>query len=320
MAEIGKDILRASHFLNRDEPVGIPTETVYGLAANALSTEAVIRIFEVKNRPSFDPLIVHVAGIAAAEAIAFEVPEDAHKMMESFSPGPVTFILKKKPVIPDLVTAGHPTVGIRIPRHPQTQLLLESLEYPLAAPSANPFGFVSPTTAMHVNQQLGDKIPYILDGGPCSVGIESTIIDFTKEEVQVLRLGGLTVEAIEEVLGYKVKKIRTSSSRPEAPGMLTAHYSPGCPVVLGNIQSEYKKRGVKNPGFITFGEMTPPAPGPEFNLSTDGKLSEAAKNLFSALRFFADKKVDVVFAAYLPENGLGRAINDRLKRAAATAV
>src|SRR6478735_1162446 len=192
MAEIGKDIVLAKQLLENGDLVAIPTETVYGLAGNALSATSVAKIFSTKNRPQFDPLIVHVPSLEKAKDYVSEVPDFAKALTEKFWPGPLTLLLKKKTVIPDLVTSGLDTVGIRCPDHSLTRDLLTSLDFPLAAPSANPFGYVSPTEPSHVNEQLGQKIKYILDGGVCPVGIESTIVGFENEGPVVYRLGGLS--------------------------------------------------------------------------------------------------------------------------------
>jgi L-threonylcarbamoyladenylate synthase len=321
MAEIGTDIFAAINHLENGNLVAIPTETVYGLAANAFDNEAVAKIFTAKNRPSFDPLIVHTSSFDRVSSFTKEINDNTYKLAESFCPGPVTFILKKTETIPDLVTSGHSTVGVRIPRHPLTQTLLESLEFPVAAPSANPFGYVSPTTAEHVNQQLGDKLPYILDGGPSTVGVESTIIDASEDQVEILRLGGLTLEEIEEVLGRKVDLIKTSSSNPNAPGMLFSHYSPGIPLTLGPIDWESLEKSSNTFGVLTFGKQNNlPKNALEFCLSKSKNVNEAAANLFRGLRYFVGTEVRNIYAEKLPDEGLGRAINDRLTRAAATIV
>src|SRR5712672_3021710 len=201
MAEIGKDISKAADLLKQGKLVAIPTETVYGLAGNALNVEAVTRIFAAKNRPYFDPLIVHVCDPSAAGEYAERISDKALELMKRFWPGPLTVLLSKKNIVPDLVTAGLDRVGLRCPDHQMTLALLQSLPFPLAAPSANPFGYVSPTSAHHVFDQLGDKIPYVLDGGRCEVGLESTIIAEIDERLQILRLGGVSVEEIEGVVG-----------------------------------------------------------------------------------------------------------------------
>jgi L-threonylcarbamoyladenylate synthase len=318
MAILDTQVFKAIEYLQKGELVAIPTETVYGLAANAFNENAVANIFKVKNRPNFDPLIVHTSSLLKAVNFTQSITDETWKLAEAFCPGPITFIIKKNSKISDLVTAGHDTVGVRIPRHPLTQLLLESLDFPLAAPSANPFGFVSPTTAQHVQDQLGDKIPLILDGGPATVGVESTIVDASKKEIKILRLGGLSLEEIEETLNRKIDSIQTSSSKPNAPGMLISHYSPGCPLVLGPIKWKKIENGERI-GIMYFGEK----PSFEtniipFSLSESSNLEEAAQNLFKGLRFFADQKVVKVYVEKLPEIGLGRAINDRLARAATT--
>lgn len=319
MAIIGSDISAARHRLIEGLPVGMPTETVYGLAANALNESAVLEVFKVKERPSFDPLIVHLQDFRAAEKYTNNIPKTAYTLAQTFCPGPLTFILPKKDIIPDLVTSGHPTVGIRVPRHPKAQELLKSLDFPLAAPSANKFGHVSPTNALHVQEQIGNEIEYILDGGDCEVGLESTIITFEGEEVIVLRLGGISIEQLEKTLKKPVKEVRTSSSKPQAPGMLTAHYSPGIPVHFGPWASRPDGTPLSKTGFLC---LKKPADFPSevgvFELSPSGDLTEAAHQLFRGLRSFNPEKVELIVAEPMPEMGLGRAINDRLRRAAAT--
>jgi len=320
MAQIGTNLEIATRLLKQNKTIAIPTETVYGLAGNALKTEAVVQIFKIKNRPSFDPLIVHVANIKEVEKIAQNIPDSFFKIAKELSPGPVTYILEKKSNIPDLVTAGNPTIGVRIPNHPVTLELLNRLNFPLAAPSANPFGFVSPTSAEHVNLQLGKYLEYILDGGDCEVGIESTIIDLTQEKPRILRLGGLTLDKIESILGEPISDIKTSSSNPSAPGMLVSHYSPGCPVIIGDINKLVAESKYKSIGVLDFNQSyTLDKTVKIFDLSPKADLAQAAKNLFKGLRFFSNK-VDVLYTNYIPEKGLGMAINDRLKRASTKVV
>lgn len=313
MASIGSDMDRAVSLLQQDELVAIPTETVYGLAGNALSGPAVARIFSVKDRPQFDPLIVHVPDLARAKDYVLEIPEAAKKLADKFWPGPLTLLLKKRAIIPDLVTAGLDTVGIRCPDHVLTRKLLQTLPFPLAAPSANPFGYVSPTKPEHVNEQLGNKIQYILDGGPCQVGIESTIVGFEDDGAVVYRLGGLSLEDIEQTIGT-VNLMTHSTSNPKAPGQLKSHYAPHKKVVLGSIDALLKTHGSRA-GVLSFQK--------DFNvqnqiiLSPSGKPEEAAQRLFEALRSFDKMNVDVVLTELVPDQGLGRAINDRLRRAAA---
>ena len=313
MAEIGVNIEKAAQLLQQDELVAIPTETVYGLAGNALNKNAVIKIFTVKDRPQFDPLIVHVADLTQAKEFVTEIPEQAQQLVDKFWPGPLTLVLKKKKIIPDLVTSGLDTVGIRCPDHALTQQLLGKLSFPLAAPSANPFGYVSPTKPEHVQEQLGNKIQYILDGGPCSVGIESTIIGFEDEIPTIYRLGGLSLEQIEATIG-KVQSMTHSSSNPKAPGQLKSHYAPRKKVFLGSIEELLQSYPAHESGILTFQkDFNSPF---QFILSPSGNLEEAAQNIFEALRSFDKMPVDVILAETVPNIGLGRAINDRLQRAA----
>jgi L-threonylcarbamoyladenylate synthase len=313
MAEIGVNIEKAAQLLTQNELVAIPTETVYGLAGNALNKSAVTKIFQVKDRPEFDPLIVHVADLSRAKDFVTDIPDQAQQLAEEFWPGPLTLVLKKKKVIPDLVTSGLDTVGIRCPNHALTQQLLRKLDFPLAAPSANPFGYVSPTKPQHVDEQLGNKIQYILDGGPCLVGIESTIVGFEDEMPVVYRLGGLSLEHIENTIG-KVKLMTHSTSNPKAPGQLKSHYAPVKKVFLGAIEELLLSFPAHSAGILTFQkDFNSPF---QFILSPSGNLEEAAQNIFEALRSFDKMPVDVILAERVPNQGLGRAINDRLQRAA----
>lgn len=313
MAETGKELSKAKDLLRRGELVAIPTETVYGLAGNALDVASVTRIFEVKDRPRFDPLIVHVAEPDSIYQFAENVSEQAKKLALHFWPGPLTLLLQKKDIIPDLVTAGLATVGLRCPDHDLTRQLLRSLPFPLAAPSANPFGYVSPTRPSHVEEQLGNKIPYILDGGPCKVGVESTIVGFPNGQATVFRLGGIAVEQIESVIG-PVQIMTHSTSNPQAPGQLQSHYAPRQRVVLGNLQELIQRYGSTPHAILSFRkEYDSPF---VFVLSKSGNLSEAAANLFEALRALEKMPVNIILTELVPDEGLGRAINDRLTRAA----
>lgn len=314
MADIGRDISKAKLILEQGNLVSIPTETVYGLAGNALNIDAAVRIFETKNRPHFDPLIVHVASLSQARRYTDNFPEIALQLAEKFWPGPLTLLLPKKSIIPDLVTSGLDTVGIRCPAHPLTQQLLQSLEFPLAAPSANPFGYVSPTTAQHVDEQLGKKISYILDGGPCTIGIESTIVGFESNVPVIYRTGGLSIEEIEKVTG-KVKVEINATSNPKTPGQLNSHYAPSKRVILGKIEDLLHRYPPHRTALLTFQENFHAVH--QVILSPNGSLEEAAKNLFSGLRELDKLDVDIILTELVPDTGLGRAINDRLKRAAA---
>lgn len=322
-AIISADATKAASFLSNGKLVALPTETVYGLGANALDEAAVANIFAAKNRPAFDPLIIHQSSAERILRYAREVPEEARKLANAFWPGPLTLVLPKLDVVPDLVSAGLKTVALRVPDHPLTQAMLEQVDFPVAAPSANPFGFVSPTCAQHVADQLGDRIDFILDGGQCRVGLESTIVGFAGGEPTVLRKGGLAIEDIEAVLGRSVAVRTHSSSSPEAPGMLSRHYSPGNRIELFEELDDQTPVST-NTAWITFGRGGPsffqrePGSIEVYDLSPKGNLAEAAQQLFRVLRLMAERKYDYVAVELLPEQGLGRAINDRLRRAAAT--
>lgn len=315
MAEIGSDIVKAKDFLSRGEVVGIPTETVYGLAGNALDEQAIVKIYAVKNRPKFDPLIAHVDELAKVEQLVKNIPEEAKVLASKFWPGPLTILLDRKSRVPDLLTSGLDRVAVRIPNHPLTLELLSTLDFPLAAPSANPFGYVSPTTAQHVEDQLGDEIPYILDGGSCQVGLESTIVGFEQGETIVYRLGGTQVERLIDAVG-DVKIQVNASSDPTAPGMLKSHYSPGKNMIIGDIATNLAVLDPKTTGIISFHESFGVPNSNEIILSKSGNIDEAAQNIFSALRSMDQPHIRVILCEYLPEEGLGKAINDRLKRAA----
>jgi L-threonylcarbamoyladenylate synthase len=314
MAIIGKDIDEAIRLLSEGEVVGIPTETVYGLAGNALNPDAVTKIFEVKNRPSFDPLIIHTNSIERFKDYISEINDRVYALAQKFMPGPLTLLLPRKDIIPDLVTSGLENVAIRIPQHPLTLELLGRLNFPLAAPSANPFGYISPTNARHVNNQLGNKIKYILDGGDCEVGIESTIVGFVDDEAVVYRKGGLSIEEIESVVG-KVNVIEHSSSNPLAPGMLKSHYAPKKQLILIENYKTIDTKG-KKIGYLGFQYYNPEFPEKnQLLLSPNGDFREAAKHLFAYMRQLDAMDVDVIYTELLPEIDLGRAINDRIRRA-----
>ena len=318
---IGSNTKQAAELLGQGDLVAIPTETVYGLAANAYNPEAVLKIFQAKQRPAFDPLIVHVHGpeqameVADLRGLGEDMRRQAEALMARFWPGPLTLVLPKTKHVPDLVTSGLDTVAVRTPAHPMTLALLRSLEFPLAAPSANPFGYISPTTAQHVADQLGGKVPYILDGGPCTVGVESTIIgwDAQLRHWVLYRPGGLPVEEVEAVIGTVGRASR--SVLPASPGMLESHYAPRKPVHIGNIAELMLEHAGKRIGAITFRNRY--AVHALEVLSPQGDLAEAARHLFAALRRLDAGAAELIVAEIFPQEGLGAAINDRLKRAAA---
>ncbi len=312
MAITGTDINQAAAVLKAGGLVAIPTETVYGLAANAFDGQAVLKVFTAKNRPSFDPLITHIARPEALAPLVTHIPATAQALIDTFWPGPLTLVLPRSAKISDLVSSGLDTAAFRMPRHPLLQALLTRLDFPLVAPSANPFGYVSPTSAAHVSHQLGNKIDYILDGGPSKIGVESTIVRCTGRQPEVLRLGGLAVEDIEAAIG-KVAINTASGSRPSAPGMLLTHYAPAKELLLGNIEELLGENPQRKIGILSFRKKYPGYPN--FVLSAQGSLTEAASNLFAGLRWFEQQDVELIITEKVPDTGLGRAINDRLNRA-----
>ncbi len=308
-------IHQAAKIIRRGGIVAFPTETVYGLGANAFNPIAVARIFEVKKRPYFDPLIVHVAHHGDLDRLVIEIPSQAKTLMERFWPGPLTVVLSKREDVPDIVTAGLPTVAVRMPKHPMALRLMELTDCPIAAPSANPFGYLSPTTAEHVRDQLGDQVDLILDGGPCEVGVESTILSFLEKRPRLLRPGGVSLEEIESIIG-KVEIDPVEEDRPSAPGMLARHYAPRTPIVLDWSDKDLGSYEGKKIGLLAFQE---PVNCLKFDhvevLSKKGDFREAAANLFAAIRRLDAVKLDLILAEPVPEVGLGRAIMDRLRRA-----
>lgn len=318
---IGTDLQLAISLLKQGNLVAIPTETVYGLAANAFNANAVAKIFEAKNRPSFNPLIIHTDSIKKLEEWGLLIPENMLLLAKHFSPGPLTYVIPKSNQIPDIVTAGTNAVAVRIPNHNLTLNLLSQLNYPLAAPSANPSGYVSPTTALHVQNQLGETIPYILDGGACNVGLESTIISFLTDTPTILRHGGITIEQIENIIGKVIDKPgeagdKITTDNPVAPGQLARHYATKHTLIHDNPFNHLDKYNAARIAIISFSKKYPNIPDNlQFVLSPKGDLAEAAQNLFSTMRLVDELDVDVILAEKFPDNGLGKAINDRLKRA-----
>ncbi|MFN4082289.1 MAG: L-threonylcarbamoyladenylate synthase [Bacteroidia bacterium] len=315
---LGSDIQQAIDCLINAKLVAIPTETVYGLAANAFDVNAVAKIFSVKNRPQFNPLIIHSNSLQRFEKWGIAITDKAKKLAEKFSPGPLTYVLPKSQIIPDLVTAGHQSVAIRIPKHPLTQQLLSKIDFPLAAPSANPSGYVSPTTAQHVAQQLKQKVCYILDGGPCKVGIESTILSLVDTTPVLLRYGSITVEEMEAELNQKIDVSKVvNNDNPLAPGMLGKHYATKTPLIIGH-NIDFKVDDLNKIAAIRLKNYLPQIPQQnQILLSPEGSLETAAANLYTAMRNLDDMQFDLIIAEPMPSKGLGIAINDRLKRAAA---
>lgn len=306
-------IERAAEIIRQGGNVAFPTETVYGLGASAFNARAVARVFALKGRPRFDPLIVHIAALTEVESLAASFPRAARKLAEQFWPGPMTLILPKHPVVPDIVTADLPSVAIRQPDHPMALALIRAAGVPIAAPSANPFGRTSPTTAAHVAKQFGDELELILDGGPCRVGVESTIVSFVGPTPVLLRPGGIPLEDIETVIG-QIAVQGPEGERPLAPGQLPSHYAPQTPLRLLNENDSLAIPG--RIGLLSFRRPRNRAGLAAVEvLSENGDLCEAAANLFAAIRRLDVQRLDLIIAEPVPETGLGRAIMDRLRRA-----
>lgn len=316
MTIVSKDINKAVTLLNKEDVVAIPTETVYGLAGNIYSEKAIHKIFEIKQRPLFNPLIVHVHSLEKAEELVSDFPEKARQLAKAFWPGSLTLVLKKKPAIPDLITAGKNTVAIRVPNHPVALQLLQELPFPLAAPSANPFGCISPTKASHVERYFKNSISMVLEGGDCKNGIESTIIGFENNEPVLYRLGSISLEDIMDVVGT-VKIKNKKDIAPDAPGMLERHYAPKTKTYLVEdvelFIQDYKSKKI---GVIRFSESKQ-LPNIEILevLSKSGDLKEAASKLYGTLHNLDTLNLDMIVAEVFPDYGLGKSINDRLLRA-----
>lgn len=315
MSIISKDIQKAVQLLTDEQLVAIPTETVYGLAGNIFSEKAIKSIFSTKKRPFFNPLIVHIHTIDSLESLVTYIPEKAKLLAAAFWPGSLTLVLKKSHKIPDLITAGKDTVAIRIPNHPATLALLKQLAFPLAAPSANPFGSISPTKPEHVARYFKNDIQMVLDGGSCANGIESTIIGFENDEPIIYRLGALPLEDIEAVVGKLVVK-NNKEENPNAPGMLARHYAPKTSTFLvTDVLSEVKKHAGKKIGILVFKSSLNYENITEVVLSKEGSMQEAASKLYAAMHALDHKNLDIIIAERFPNFGLGNSINDRLQRA-----
>ena len=315
--KISKDIHEAAFWLSQSKVVAIPTETVYGLAANIYDEEAVNSIYKIKNRPSNNPLIVHIKSANELYKYVEFIPLKAELLATAFWPGPLTLVLKKAAHIPDYITSNKDTVGIRVPAHPVTLKLLEELPFPLAAPSANPSNCVSSTTAKHVINYFGNKVPLILEGGSCEKGLESTIVGFEKGEAIIYRLGALSVEQIEKVIG-QVHVKNNASQNPNAPGMFSKHYAPKTPLyIVSNLEIFLSETNSTNIAFLGFDQKYIHSKiKANYLLSKSSKFDEAAKELYKTLIEIDSKPFDLIVSQYLPEKDLGKSINDRLSRAA----
>ncbi len=314
-AELADAMERAVKVLNAGDPVALPTETVYGLAADALRADAAVKIFEAKDRPFFDPLIVHLPDLGWLDRITRTDSPIVTRLIEKFWPGPLTLILPRREIVPDIVTSGLDTVAVRMSAHPVFQAIATAFGKPLAAPSANPFGRISPTTAQHVRDGLDGRIPLIVDGGPCAVGIESTIVAVEGERLRILRAGPITPEVL---AAFGEVECGSASTTPEAPGQLKSHYAPRTPLRLAERRTSNVEHRTSKCGLLAF---TDPENAGEFAaveiLSPTGDLREAAATLFAKLRRLDEAGLDLILAEPVPEHGLGLAIMDRLRKAAA---
>jgi L-threonylcarbamoyladenylate synthase len=315
---IGNSITEAAHWLTHNALVAIPTETVYGLAARADMPEAIANIFNVKQRPSFNPLILHVANITHIERYAF-VNALSKELIDTFMPGPFSILLPKKNNVSDIITAGSDLVAIRVSNHPVLQQLLLQVDFPLVAPSANMFGYVSPTNAEHVLQGLQGKIPYILDGGMSAIGVESTIVQVINEDSIIMhRYGAITLEDIQQ-RWPQVNIARASNSTIATPGQLKSHYATHIPLIVAqdvDVAIEMNKH--KRIAILSFDMYYNNVPNiDQYILSEQGILAEAAQHLFATMRLLDQSHYDIIIAAIFPNIGIGMAINDRLYRAQA---
>ncbi len=317
MIEVGQDLDKAIQLLRANELVAIPTETVYGLAGNALEEKAIRKIFQMKKRPLNNPLILHIHSLDQLATYCQNISPHAYKLAQAFWPGPLTLLLDKSHRVPDLVTAGSAQVAVRIPNHSMTLHLLQQLDFPLVAPSANPFTTISPTKAQHVVLYFADKLSYVLDGGDCQQGIESTIIGFKENQGQVYRLGSLAIEEIEKVIGPCVL-LNKKAEQTLLPGMFHKHYSPRTPFILSSdIQQSIHINSDKKIGLLLFDQGMKEEVVVQKLLSPQGDLQEAATNLYATMHTLDSMGLDLIIAPYFPNLGIGKTINDRLKRASA---
>jgi L-threonylcarbamoyladenylate synthase len=313
---ISTDIQLAAQFLNNEGIVGIPTETVYGLAANAFSERAILKIFDIKQRPTTNPLILHIKNYEELKNVGTDIPEMAHQLAKTFWPGPLTLLVKKQKQISNLVTADQNTVAVRVPNHPLTLELLHSIAFPLVAPSANPFTRISPTKAIHVDDYFDTKIDMVLDGGSCSAGVESTIVGFDQNQVIVYRLGAISIEEIEKITG-NVTLLQSGHKKTTTPGMFKKHYAPTTKIILTcNVQQELNLWKDMKIGVLAFQQALQNIPLTQQKiLSPEGDLKIATANLYNSLHELDSLNLDLIIAERFPDEGLGRTLNDRLTRA-----
>jgi len=310
-----ENIRRGAELIKRGGLVAFPTETVYGLGGNSLDPVAVAKIFEAKGRPSFDPLITHIADLDGLERVALVKDPLIYRVAEKLWPGALTIIVPRREIIPDLVTSGLDTMAVRMPDHPTARELIRLSTGAVAAPSANPFGYLSPTTAEHVEEALGDRIDLVIDGGLCRVGVESTVLDLTRDIPTVLRPGGISVETLREVLG-DVDVLDRTSLTPKAPGQLPMHYSPRKPLHIVDSPKEIPSAAPVRTGYLSFrGEGDLSRFAAVEILSERGDFVEAASRLFAALHRLDAAGIDVIYAQRVPSVGLGAAVMDRIYKA-----
>jgi L-threonylcarbamoyladenylate synthase len=312
-----ENLASAAQALREGLTVGVPTETVYGLAASGLQVAAAARIFEIKNRPTFDPLILHIPPDFDLTRIARSISPVAQLLMTQFWPGPLTLILPKTDRVPDLVTSGFDSVAVRCPSHPVMQELLRLVDFPLAAPSANRFGRISPTTAQAVQEELGEAPAFIIDGGPCSLGIESTIVDCTVDPPVLLRPGAVTLEELLAATPIRVpeRSQGKDNEAQKAPGLLLSHYAPRIPLYLSHQSLSSGREFPQDVAFLVWKDLPTPLPKTFRVLAPSGKPREAATRLFQLMRELDASGAERILVDPIPTEGLGAAILDRLTRA-----
>ena len=315
MIKVGKSINESVKNLIKGKIVCIPTETVYGLGVNALDQKAVDKVFKLKKRPYFDPLICHTNSIEKVKMFVKNFPRKAEILAKKFWPGPLTILLEKKKIVPDITTSKLKTVGFRIPDNKLTLSILEKIDFPIAAPSANPFGYISPTLPKHILDMFKNDISYVLDDGGCDIGIESTIVGFENKKTLVYRVGGITIEKLENVIG-EVEIFKKNIKLPISSGMLKNHYSPKKDLIVGEIQSLIKKYINKKIGILSFNKFYKGIDlKNQIILSKNLNLEQASRNLYKSLHLLDNMNIDIILTSLLPNHGIGKSINDRIIKA-----
>ena len=315
MIKVGKSINESVKNLIKGEIVCIPTETVYGLGVNALDQKAVDKVFKLKKRPYFDPLICHTNSIEKVKMFVKNFPRKAEVLAKNFWPGPLTILLEKKNIIPDITNSKLKTVGFRIPDNKLTLSILEKIDFPIAAPSANPFGYISPTLPKHILDMFKNDISYVLDDGGCNIGIESTIVGFEDKKTLVYRVGGITIEKLESKIG-EVEIFKKNTKLPISSGMLKNHYSPKKDLIVGEIESLIKKYINKKIGILSFNKYYKGIDlKNQIILSKNLNLDQASRNLYKSLHLLDNMNIDIILTSLLPNHGIGKSINDRIIKA-----